>query len=31
MIYDTKQRNFIKWQIKEPGDYYFVVWNKKGN
>ena len=25
-----EQRNFIKWQIKEPGDYYFVVWNKKG-
>ncbi len=25
-----EQRNFIKWQIKEQGDYYFVVWNKKG-
>lgn len=24
------QRNFIKWQIEEPGDYYFIVWNKKG-
>lgn len=25
-----EQRNFIKWQINEPGDYYFVVRNKKG-
>ncbi len=25
-----EQRNFIQWQIKEPGDYYFVVRNKKG-
>lgn len=25
-----EQRKFIEWQITEPGDYYFVVWNKKG-
>lgn len=25
-----EQRNFIRWQINEPGDYYFVVWNKEG-
>lgn len=25
-----EQRKFIQWQINEPGDYYFVVWNKKG-
>lgn len=25
-----EQRKFIQWQIKEPGDYYFVVKNKKG-
>lgn len=25
-----EQKKFIEWQIKEPGDYYFVVWNKKG-
>ena len=24
------QRKFIEWQMKEPGDYYFVVYNKKG-
>lgn len=24
------QRNFIKWQMQEPNDYYFVVMNKKG-
>lgn len=26
----SEQRKFIEWQIKQPGDYYFVVWNKKG-
>lgn len=25
-----EQRNFIKWQISEPDDYYFVVRNKNG-
>lgn len=25
-----EQRKFIEWQIKEPGDYYFVVCDKKG-
>lgn len=25
-----KQKEFIEWQRKQPGDYYFVVWNKKG-
>ena len=25
-----EQRKFIEWQMKEPGDYYFVVYNKKG-
>lgn len=25
-----EQRRFIEWQMKEPGDYYFVVLNKKG-
>ena len=24
------QRNFISWQIQQPGDYYFVVMNKSG-
>lgn len=24
------QKKYIQWQQKEPGDYYFVVWNKKG-
>ena len=24
------QRKFIEWQMKEPDDYYFVVYNKKG-
>ncbi len=24
------QRRFIEWQMKEPGDYYFVILNKKG-
>lgn len=24
------QRKFIEWQRKQPGDYYFVVWNKNG-
>ena len=24
------QRKFIEWQIQQPGDYYFVVLNKKG-
>ena len=24
------QRKFIEWQIKEPNDYYFVVYNRKG-
>lgn len=24
------QRKFIEWQMKEPNDYYFVVYNKKG-
>lgn len=24
------QQRFIEWQMKEPGDYYFVVYNKKG-
>ncbi len=26
----SEQRKFIEWQIDQPGDYYFVVWNKKG-
>lgn len=25
-----EQRKFIEWQMKQPGDYYFVVTNKKG-
>jgi hypothetical protein len=25
-----EQRKFIEWQIKEPDDYYFVVYNRKG-
>lgn len=25
-----EQKRFIEWQRKEPGDYYFTVWNKKG-
>lgn len=25
-----RQKEFIEWQRNEPGDYYFVVWNKKG-
>ena len=25
-----EQRKFIKWQINEPDDYYFVVYNRKG-
>ena len=24
------QRKFIEWQIKEPNDYYFVVYNRNG-
>ena len=24
------QKNFIRWQMQEPNDYYFVVLNKKG-
>ncbi len=24
-----EQRKFIEWQMKQPGDYYFVVYNKK--
>lgn len=24
------QKKFIEWQMKQPGDYYFVVFNKKG-
>lgn len=24
------QKRFIEWQMKEPGDYYFVALNKKG-
>lgn len=24
------QRKYIEWQMKEPNDYYFVVYNKKG-
>lgn len=24
------QRKFIEWQMKEPNDYYFVVYNRKG-
>lgn len=24
------QRKFIEWQIQQPGDYYFIVLNKKG-
>lgn len=23
-------RKFIEWQIKEPNDYYFVVYNRNG-
>lgn len=26
----SEQRKFIEWQINQPDDYYFVVWNKKG-
>lgn len=26
----SDQKKFIEWQIQQPGDYYFVVWNKKG-
>ncbi len=25
----SEQRKFIEWQMKQPGDYYFVVYNKK--
>ena len=25
-----RQKEFIEWQRNQPGDYYFVVWNKKG-
>lgn len=25
-----QQKKFIEWQMKQPGDYYFVVLNKKG-
>lgn len=25
-----EQRKFLEWQIQQPDDYYFVVWNKKG-
>lgn len=25
-----EQRDFIEWQMNQPGDYYFVVYNKKG-
>ena len=25
-----EQREFIKWQMSEPNDYYFVALNKKG-
>lgn len=25
-----EQKKFIEWQMKQPGDYYFVVENKKG-
>lgn len=25
-----EQRKFIEWQMKEPNDYYFVVYNRKG-
>lgn len=25
-----EQKKFIEWQIKQPGDYYFIVLNKKG-
>lgn len=24
------QREFIKWQMQQPGDYYFVVYNNRG-
>ena len=25
------QKKFIEWQMKQPGDYYFVVFNKSGD
>ena len=25
-----EQRKYIEWQMNQPGDYYFVVYNKKG-